>query len=71
MGITAAIARKVQLNNQRYDFEMEQVRLNSEKSGLVSDISEYQGLQGSYKAGTPEYGKYDQMIQSNIQNMYR
>lgn len=54
MGLLIAIARKVQLNSQRFAYEHKLMVINRAKSDLAGKISDYQMSQNDYEADSPE-----------------
>ena len=63
MGLLIAIARKVQLNSQRFAYEHKLMAINRAKSDLAGKISDYQMSQNDYEADSPEAKTLQQRIE--------
>lgn len=63
MGILIAIARKVQLNSERFMYEHKQVVISRAKSELASKITDYQMLCSDYEPDSAEAKAMNQRIE--------
>lgn len=63
MGLLIAIARKVQLNSQRFAYEHKLMVINRAKSDLAGKISDYQMSQNDYEVDSPEAKTLQQRIE--------
>ncbi len=63
MGLLIAIARKVQLNSLRFEYEHKQIAISRVRSSLSNKISDYQMILADYDANSPEYKKFNQKIE--------
>ncbi|MCD8024822.1 MAG: hypothetical protein LUE64_04740 [Candidatus Gastranaerophilales bacterium] len=63
MGLLIAIARRCQLNSQRFEFEHKSVLISRAKTDLASKISDYQMTQNDYESDSAEYKEFTERIE--------
>lgn len=63
MGLLIAIARKVQLNHERFMYEHKQITISRAKSELASKISDYEMMRGDYEPDSAEAKALNERIE--------
>lgn len=63
MGLLIAIARKVQLNSQRFMYEHKQILISRAKSDLASKISDYEMMQNDFEPNSAEAKAFQERIE--------
>ena len=63
MGLLIAIARKVQLNSQRFMFEAKLTQISSAMTDLSAKIADYDMLQNDFEPNSAEAKAFQEKIQ--------
>ncbi|MDO5438210.1 MAG: hypothetical protein Q4F80_08450 [bacterium] len=63
MGLLIAIARKVQLNSLRFNYEHKQILISRAKSDLASKISDYEMMKNDFDQDSAEAKTFNERIE--------